>query len=220
VAQLKEDGSVSRGWLGVAIQTVTPDIATALKLEEPEGALVASVVEDSPSEGKLQVGDVILTFGGKPVLTSRDLPGLVAATEAGSEVEVGVLRNGKKEAVEVNVGELQPDRLAMNTAAPSDQDPAASEKLGATVAALSPEARQSLGIDESVNGAVVTSLKSGGAASDAGLRVGDVIVRVGDTPVASANELDSALAQAREDTALLLINRRGNQIFMSVKVEA
>jgi serine protease Do len=220
VAQLKENGSVSRGWLGVAIQTVTPDIATAIGLDEAKGALVASVVEDSPSEGNLETGDVILTFGGKPVDSSRDLPKLVAATPAGSAVEIGVMRGGKHETVEVSVGELPAERLAMNTAAPSGHDPAASEKLGATVAALSSEARQSLGIDESVNGAVVTSLKSGGAASDAGLRVGDVIIRVGDTPVASAQELDSALAQAREDTALLLVNRRGSQIFMSVKVEA
>ncbi len=218
VAQLKESGSVSRGWLGVAIQTVTPDIATALGLDEAKGALVASVVPDAPSKGKLETGDVILSFAGKPVDSSRDLPKLVAATSAGSTVEVGVLRDGQRKTVGVQVGELPVEKLAMNTASPSAHNPAASEKLGATVAALSPEARQSLGIDDSVSGAVVTSLKSGGAASNAGLRVGDVIVRVGDTAVNSAQELDAALSGANKDTALLLVNRRGNQIFMSVKV--
>ncbi len=221
VAQLKESGSVSRGWLGVSIQNVTPDIATALGLDEPKGALVASVVENAPSNGKLQTGDVILSFDGKPVDSNRDLPKLVAATQAGSTVEVGILRKGDRETIDVQVGELPAERLAANTAtAPAQGNAAASEKLGATVAALSPETRQSLGIEELVDGTVVTSLKSGGAASEAGLRVGDVIVQVGDTPVRSAQELDTALAQAKKDTALLLVNRRGNQIFMSVKVEA
>jgi serine protease Do len=220
VAQLRDDGSVSRGWLGVSIQTVTPDIATAMGLDEAEGALVASIISDSPSDGKLKVGDVIRTFGGEPVETSRDLPRLVAATDAGTTVEIGVLRGGDEQTVSVEVGELKAERLAANTAAPANEDGTASAKLGATVAALSAEARQSLGIDESVSGAVVTSLKSGGAAAEAGLQIGDVIVQVGDQAVSSAQELDAALAGAKEDTALLLVNRRGNQIFMSVKVEA
>ena len=220
VAQLRDDGSVSRGWLGVSIQSVTPDIATALGLDKPAGALVASVIEGSPSEGKLRTGDVIVTFDGHAVDTSRDLPRLVGSTEAGSEVEVGVLRDGQREMVGVVIGELEPERMAANTAAPADGDGDASEKLGATVAALSPEARRSLGIDESVDGAVVTSLKSGGAAAEAGIQVGDVIVRVGDKAVTSAQDLDAALAGTGKETALLLVNRRGSQLFMSVKVEA
>ena len=221
VAQLRDDGSVSRGGLGVSIQTVTPDIATAIGLDAPEGALVASVVPDSPSEGKLETGDVIVSFDGQTVETSRDLPRLVGGTKAGSTVEVGVLRVGRRETVSVEIGELEPERLAAAGApAPSDEEGAASEKLGATVAALSPEARESLGIDESVDGTVVTSLKSGGAAAEAGLRVGDVIVRVGDREVTSAQELDAALDQTDKETALLLVNRRGSQIFMSVKVDA
>ena len=221
VAQLKDGGSVSRGWLGVSIQSVTPDIATALGLDEATGALVASVVEDAPSKGKLQTGDVILTFDGKPVGSSRDLPKLVAATEAGSTVDIGILRDGDRRDVGVKVGELPAEQLAaVSPAATPDSEEAASEKLGATVAALSPEARQSLGVDEAVDGAVVTSLKSGGAAAEAGLRVGDVIVRVGDTEVTSAEELDAALERTDKQTALLLVNRRGSQIFMSVKVDA
>ena len=221
VTQLRDGGSVSRGWLGVSIQSVTPDIATALGLDEAKGALVASVVEDAPSKGKLETGDVILTFGGEPVDSSRDLPRLVAATEAGSTVDIGILRDGARETVQVQVGELPAERLAAaSPEAPSDEEGAASEKLGATVAALSAEARRSLGIDETVDGAVVTSVKSGGAAAEAGIRVGDVIVRVGDKAVASAQELDAALAGTNKDTALLLVNRRGSQLFMSVKVDA
>jgi serine protease Do len=112
VAQLRDDGSVSRGWLGVSIQSVTPDIATALGLDEAKGALVASVIPDSPSEGKLETGDVILTFGGEPVESSRDLPRLVGSTEAGSTVELGVLRGDERQTVSVEIGELRPEQLA------------------------------------------------------------------------------------------------------------
>ncbi len=221
VAQLRDKGSVSRGWLGVSIQSVTPDIAAALGLDEAQGALVASVVADAPAKGQLETGDVILTFGGEPVGSSRDLPKLVAATNAGSTVEIGIVRDGDRKTVEVKVGELPAEQLASAGAtAPSGHDEAASEKLGATVAALSPEARESLGVANSVTGAVVTSLKSGGAAAEAGLRVGDVIVRVGNTDVTSAKELDAALGHSDKETALLLVNRRGSQIFMSVKVDA
>jgi serine protease Do len=221
VTQLRDDGSVSRGWLGVSIQSVTPDIATALGLDEAKGALVANVVQDAPSQGKLETGDVILAYDGAPVDSSRDLPRLVAATEAGATVDIDVLRDGGRRTINVQVGELPADQMAaVSPEAQPDGEGAASEKLGATVAALSAEARQSLGIDESVNGAVVTSLKSGGAAAEAGLRVGDVIVRVGDKDVKSAQELDAAISGTGKETALLLVNRRGSQLFMSVKVEA
>ena len=219
VAQLKEDGTVERGWLGVAIQTVTQDIADAMGLDEATGALVANVVEDAPATGALEVGDVILGFNGQPVTESRDLPRLVAAVEAGTTVDVEVLRGGERETVQVKVGELKAERLASATPAKDDGEGKASEKLGATVATLSAQARESLGLDETVDGAVVTSLKSGGAAAKAGLEVGDVIVRVGDKQVTDASELDAALA-GDKNTALLLVNRNGSQVFMSVKIDA
>lgn len=220
VAQLRERGSVDRGWLGVAIQTVTPDIASAMGLDEATGALVASVVDDAPAAGVLEVGDVIMTYDGKPVPDSRALPRLVAATNAGNTVDVEVLRDGKEKTVQITVGELKSERMA---AASSDSsggaDGTAPAKLGATVATLTGEARESLGLDDSVRGAIVTSLKSGGAAAEAGLEVGDVIMRVGDREIADPGELDRALGAADRDTVLLLVNRRGSQVFMSVKID-
>src|SRR5690625_2482177 len=112
VAQLRERGSVDRGWLGVAIQTGKRDIASAMGLDEAKGALVASVVNDSPAVGVLEIGDVILTYDGKQVPDSRALPRLVAATSAGSTVDVEVLRNGEKKTVQIKVGELKSERQA------------------------------------------------------------------------------------------------------------
>jgi len=220
VAQLKDEGSVARGWLGVAIQRVTPEIASALGLDTAKGALVASVNENGPSNGTLKSGDVILNFDGKPVTDSRDLPKLVGDTKAGRTVSIDILRKGEAKTVSVEIGTLKPERQAANDGTPRDKDAVNSEKLGATVSALSPAARESLGIGEDVKGAVVTSLKTGGAAARAGLEVGDVIVEVGNTPVSSAEELDAALAATRTGAALLLINRHGDPIFVAVTLAA
>jgi serine protease Do len=220
VAQLKLDGSVDRGWLGVAIQTVTPEIAAALGLDEAKGALVANVAEDGPSHGMLRAGDLILAFNGRPVRESRYLPKLVGTTEAGTTVDIDILRQGAEMVVTVKIGELKTEQHATNTNVPVDKDGAESKRLSATVTALSPERRQALGLDDTVNGAVITSLETDGTAARAGLKVGDVIVQVGSTPVTSAAELNAALEEAHTTSALLLINRHGGPFFVGVKLSA
>jgi serine protease Do len=220
VAQLKDGGIVNRGWLGVAIQTVTPEIASALGLNGTKGALVASVTEDGPAHDRLKTGDLILAFDGKPVRDSRDLPKLVGVTKAGSTVNIDILRRGTEKSVAVKIGELKTERHAANTNAPVDKNGADSERLNATVTALSPEVRQSLGLNDTVKGAVITALKADGGAAKAGLQVGDVIVQVGGTPVANADELIAALGQAQTPSALLLVNRHGDPFFIGVKLSA
>jgi len=222
VAQLMDGGSVARGWLGVSIQTVTPEIADALGLPKAKGALVASVATDGPAHDALETGDVILSFDGKPVHESRDLPKIVGATKAGSKVAINILRDGKPTSVNVKIGELPSERHASNDTGTGSggQDEAASAKLGATVSALSPEARQQLGLDGAVKGAVVTSLKGNGAASAAGLQVGDVIMKVGSEPVSGPTDLAHALGKIHTRTALLLVNRHGDQIFVGVTLDA
>jgi serine protease Do len=220
VAQLKQDGEVSRGWLGVAIQAVTPEIAAALGLDDAAGALVANVAEDGPAHDKLRTGDLILAFDGEPVRESRDLPRLVGLTKAGSTAKIDIMRQGAARSVAVKIGELKTERHAANTSGPVDNESAESERLSATVSALSPGLRQSLGLDEAVEGAVITSLKADGTAARAGLKVGDVIVQVSGAPVTSAAEVNAALDQAPTASALLLVNRHGDPFFVGVKLSA
>ena len=112
IAELRENGEVERGWLGVTIQNITPEIAAAIGLDDPHGALVADVAPDSPSTGKLETGDVILSFDGKRVDSSRELPKLVAAAKPNSEVKIEVLRQGKDETVAIDLGRFEPERTA------------------------------------------------------------------------------------------------------------
>lgn len=216
VADLKDDGQVDRGWLGVSIQDVTPSIAEALDLDPPRGALVASVVEGSPSDGKLEAGDVILKFDGAEVSASRDLPKLVAAARAGEAAAVEILRDGKTKDMEVTIGALPNQQHASLSHGAPDHE-TASEMLGATLEKLTPEARDELGLAEGAQGAVVTSLNTSGRAAKAGLLVGDVILRVDDQDVMDPAALDSVLENHDRATALMLVHRNGGQIFVAVK---
>ncbi len=216
VADLKEDGQVDRGWLGVSIQDVTPSIAEALELDPPRGALVASVVEGGPSEGALEAGDVILSFDGADVTASRDLPKLVGAARAGADASIEILRDGKSEIVGVEIGALPNQRLASLEGAGADQE-TASDMLGATLEKLTPDLRDQLGLAKDAEGAVVTSLNSSGRAAKAGLLVGDVILRVDDEEVTDPAALDVVLENRDRATALMLVHRNGGQIFVAVK---
>jgi len=215
VTDLLDDGKVQRGWLGVAIQPVTPEIADAMELDGTRGALVANVSDGSPSDGVLRQGDVILEFAGKPVESSRDLPFLVGRTDPGTEVEMVVLREGDRETLSLTLGELDRDRRASR----GDMEQGQSEKtasLGAELAPLTRNARARLELDRDVEGAVITDLDPDGQAARAGLRPGDVIERVGRTEVASPRDVARAIEQLGGDSALFLVNRGGNRIFVGV----
>ena len=220
VEDLKEEGRVSRGWLGVTIQDVTPSIAKAMDLETPQGALIASVLQDGPSAGALEPGDVVVEFGGLPVESSRDLPKLVGRSDAGERVSVELIRNGEERELELEIGALPNDRMAaLDDSRSEDQEErTASESLGATLARLTPEARTNLGLEDEAKGVVITSLEADGAAARSGLRVGDVIVRLGDRVVENPAELDQALSAEDDKAALLLINRRGSEIFVGLSL--
>ena len=214
VADLREDGEVERGWLGVSIQTVTPDIAEALGLDEAKGALVADVFDGSPAETSLRSGDVIVAFDGKPVDSSRDLPQLVASAGPGETVTVGVTRDGGSQEVEVTLGELKPERLAAAGAAPTGDS--ASDQLGATLAPLTAPTREQLGLPEEVDGVVITSIKRDGRAAEVGLQVGDVILKVGDREVQSPEDVQQALKNTDRNSVLLRIARGDSNLFLGL----
>ncbi|KUJ80873.1 serine protease [Ruegeria marisrubri] len=215
VDDLMEDGQVDRGWLGVSIQTVTPEIAAAMGIDKPTGALVSDVLSDSPAEGALKQGDVILSFNGTEVKSSADLPRLVGATRAGTDSTIKVLRNGKEKELTVTIGKHQ--LASADTAIPSASDDS-QRVLGVTVAPLDDTTRAQLGIDGDTKGVVVTSIDPDSPAAKAGLRRGDVIVQFGGRPVDDPAELKEALDSEASDPVLVLIDRGGNRIFVAVDI--
>ena len=225
IDQLQEYGSTRRGWLGVSIQEVTPDIAESLGLDKAAGALVAQVVADGPAEsGGLQNGDVILNFDGKPVDTMRDLPRMVAETQAHKTVEVEVWRKGEVATVEVELGLLEEDAPVMNASAdvtPQDQAPGA-EALGMTLGEITPKARQDFGLADDVEGVLVEEVDGASNAAEKGLRPGDVIVEVAQESVATPQDVEARVQSARDQgrkSVLLLVSSRGDLRFVAVTVD-
>ncbi|WP_171239385.1 Do family serine endopeptidase [Ruegeria sp. HKCCA5491] len=214
-ADLRDDGQVSRGWLGVSIQNVSPEIAAAMGIDASKGALVSEVVDGSPAQGILEQGDVILTFNNESVDSSSDLPLLVGTTKVGTDSTLTVLRDGKEQKLELTIGQHQ--------SASADIDKSVDETisgtaLGVTVAPLTDTTRAEMGVGENVNGVVVTDLTPESPAAKAGLQRGDVIVKLGGQETVSPDALKAALDSEKTDPALVLINRGGNQIFVAVEI--
>ncbi len=214
-ADLLDDGEVSRGWLGVSIQNVSPELAAAMGIDVATGALVSDVVPDSPADGALQQGDVILTFNDDTVESSNELPVLVGTTKVGTDSTLTVLRNGKEEQIKLTIGQHQAASAATDSVA---EDKFEGTKLGVIVAPLTESARAEVGVAESVDGVVVTDLQPESPAAKAGLQRGDVIVRLGNLDTVSPDALKEALESEKTDPALVLINRGGNQIFVAVEI--
>lgn len=214
-ADLRDDGQVSRGWLGVSIQNVSPQLAAALGIDASSGALVSDVVAGSPADGALKQGDVILTFNDDAVESSGDLPILVGTTKVGTDSTLTVLRDGRMETVTLTVGQHQ---AATAEADKPVEAEIAGTTLGVTVAPLTEAVRAETGVAETVQGVVVTDLKPDSPAAKAGLQRGDVIVKLGNQDTVSPDALKSALDSEKTDPALVLINRGGSQIFVAVEL--
>ena len=224
IAALREKGRVDRGFIGVGIQEVTPEIAQSLGLAEPMGALVASVQPDGPAAAaKIQQGDVVLSFDGQTVGETHDLPRIVAATAAGKEVEVVVWRDGSRKTLTVTVGRMKDEpqvASAEDNSAPA-ADSAAHRLLGVQLSALTDDVRQQLGIGDDVKGVVIMDVVEGSPAARQGLQQGDIIEQVARRRVTSPADVDHLVAQAAakdRSSVLLLVNRQGNELYLAVKV--
>jgi len=229
VDQLVEFGRTKRGWLGVRIQQVTDEIAESLELGDARGALVASVTPTGPAEDAgIQQGDVIVTFDGKDVTTSRTLPRIVAETPVGKAVSVEVFRAGSKVEIPVTLGELEAaeDQGLLAAVPPGEQVPDSDvaeelKDLGLILSDMTPAMRETYEIDEAVKGVVISEVDPGSAAAERGLAPGEVIVEVGQEEVETAADVVDKVQQARDagrKSVLLLVERKGELRFVALSV--
>jgi len=208
--QLRGKGKVTRGYLGVLIQKVTPDIAESLGMDKAYGALVANVSKDGPAErAGVKVGDVIVEFDGSAINDSGDLPIIVARTPVEKKVRMKVLRDKKEVVLNVAVGELKDEEVVAS--APEKGE------LGLTVQRLTPQMAESLGLDKS-DGVVVSAVEPGSVAEEAGIRRGDVIMEVDRRAVRNLDDYKKAIAGVRKGRGLLFLVRRGEStLFLALK---
>ena len=224
VAQLKESGRVTRGWLGVAIQGITPAIAKSLGMnpDEPTGALVATVTPNSPAaKAGLKPGDVIISANGKPVKTVHDLPRLVASTPPDQKVEMEVRRDGKDTTIAATTGEMPQEQqtASANPSSGGDEKGSNATSLGLQLGALDQSLRREYRIPKDVDGVVVAKVANDSPAAALGIEQGDVIMSIDQQPVKTPQEAADRLKQAADNgNILLLLNRHGVNQFVALSV--
>jgi len=209
--QLEATGHVTRGWLGVSIQPITPELAKALQLPKDEGALVAQVLPESPAlKADLKAGDVIVAYDGHTISKAGELPRLVAGTPIGQSATVQVLRDGKPLTVTVQIAQMPGTEQVAEATHP------ARERLGLAVQVLTPALAKQLGVPDT-SGLVVAGVKDGSPAAAAGIQPGDVLIEVNRKPVHTVAELRQALAgQKPDEPTLFQIHRKDASLFVAV----
>jgi serine protease Do len=203
VPELETKGSVTRGWLGVSVQPVTPDLARSFGLEKERGALVGDVVAQGPADkAGIKRGDVIVGYDGKKVDESVTLPGLVAATPVGKTVPVEILREGKSQTLNVAISKLNDSTVALN---PQQEK----SEWGLAMQDIRPEERRQMNLKTN-EGVLVASVVPNSPAQNAGIQAGDVILQVNQKPVSSVDGVKAEVAKVKGDKPLLLLLRRAD----------
>ncbi|MGQ0564185.1 MAG: Do family serine endopeptidase [Gemmobacter sp.] len=223
VGQLREFGETRRGWLGVRIQDVTPDVAEAMGLSDAKGALITDVPDGPAKDAGMLAGDVIVTFDGADVADTRELVRRVADAPVGEAVRVIVMREGKSVTLAVTLGrreEAEGEPVA--TAATPAPTPEAGEVLGISVTPLTAEVAKELGVPEDTKGLAITQVDELSEAYAKGLRVGDVITEAGQQAVVRVQDLTDRVDEAKgagRKSLLLLIRRAGDPRFVALGIE-
>ena len=217
VAQLRDSGKVVRGWIGVYVQQITPEIAESIDLQEPRGALVADLTPGGPAEeAGVKRGDIIVEFNGKPIEDMPELPKSVASYAPGTKTQLKVLRNGEPKTLNIQLGEL-PEEVAQESRKLTGK--AVEEGLGLIVQEINPEIRNTFetGISE---GVIITNVAPGGTAASAGLEPGDVILEINKNKVSNLDNYKKTMDSVSEgQNVLFLIQRGSNTIYVALKFE-
>jgi len=228
VDQLKDHGNVSRGYLGVQIQSLTPDMAASLGAGNAKGAIVANVVDDSPAaKAGFKQGDVVVGLNGSDIDDSRDLTRKVAGLRAGEKAEFSVLREGQKRNVTAVIAKKDEQVASADRPSPSNRADrganrqASTTSLGMELMPLNAETREQFNVDEKINGVVVSSVDASSEAADKGFHPGDVIVGIGNKNVRNPADIEQGVAEAKKsgrETVLLLVAGDSGQHYVALKV--
>ncbi len=214
IPQLQEKGKVTRGMLGVQVQTVTPELAKSFKLAEPKGALVAEVNPGTPADkAGIQRGDIIVEFNGQPIKEMNELPRLVANTPPGSKVTLKIIRDGKEKSFSLTLTELKDERLGKEMTESPEEN-----KIGLAVEDITPNLARRFGL-RATKGALVVQVAPGSAAAEAGLRPGDVVMDINGRTVKNAADFQRLLGALKKGAvARLLVKRQGHSLYFPVEI--
>lgn len=226
ISQLREFGETKRGWLGVRIQEVTPDIAESLSLDKPQGALIAGTTPKGPAaNAKLEPGDIILKFDGKDVIKMRDLPRMVAETEINKTVRVVVWRKGKTRTLKVTLGRLESAVEDMNSGEVS-VSPSTNQNqtsiMGLSLKELSQQERIALNVPNNIKGVIISDVEAGSDALAKGIREGDIIAEVAQSPVGKPDDVIKKIMGAKESgkkSVLFVLYTKGELRFVALRIE-
>jgi serine protease Do len=215
IVQLRDKGQVTRGWLGILIQDVNRELAESFNMEKPMGAVVLRILDNSPAEqAKFQVGDVVVEFNGVAINRSSDLPLAVGNTPVGKKAKVKVIREGKPISLNVVIGELPAESEIAQTEPPKS---VTENKIGVAVEELSNEQRRRMEIK---SGGVLVKDVTDGPALDAGIRRGDVILKIDGKDIKDVKDFNSIVKKLPTDKSLpVLVQRRQSPLFLALKIE-
>ncbi|MFQ5787367.1 MAG: DegQ family serine endoprotease [Thermodesulfobacteriota bacterium] len=216
IDQLQNKGKVVRGWLGVLVQQITPEIAESMDLKDPQGALVADVTPGGPADkAGLKRGDVIVEFDGNEIEDMPDLPKSVAVNKPGTVSRIKYIRDGKQRTVNLKLGEL-PNEVALSSGIVNNE---VQNDLGLIVQEINPQIQRKFGIDD-INGVIITNVRSGSTADEAGLMTGDVVLEINKIHIKNIDDYRTATDSLNDgQTVLFLVQRAKNTIYVALKVK-